>query len=181
MEVIKYSVDYYGYYGGSIHEYCLLPIESAGVYIDYEEGTHEGVVYLGEIEGKHSEVYGDLTVEVIDLSTLNQLEINTLIKGSDISNFESFFESAEESFSEFVEEIECEGLKEEIGIRQRALELAYELEFSSWSIKMGLLSESFVVELLKARASQLVNFSIKKEDEEKFIQVMNDYELEFFG
>ena len=100
MEVIKYSVDYDRYYGGSIHEYCLLPIESAGVYIDYEEGVHKRAVYLGEIEGKHSEVYGDLVVEIIDLSALNQLEINTLIKGSDISNFESFFEGAEESFFE---------------------------------------------------------------------------------
>lgn len=182
MKVLKYSIDYDGYYGGSMQGYCLLPLEIKDLYIEgfAEEGSYDDAVYLGKIEGKHSHVETDLIVEIIDLEDLNIKEINELINGSDVGTFESFFEGQEESHFEYLEDEENEEQKELLA-RRKAFEEKYNISSeNSWSIMSSLASDAFVEALKEKYQVELVTFFIKKEDEAKFRMVMNDYELEIF-
>lgn len=177
MEVLKLSVDYDGFYGGSIHEYCLLPIEWNGLYThELSCGTEGDAIYLGEIEGKHSEVYGDLTIEIIDLSELSSRELSELIKGSYTGSFESAFESWE---SDFHYEIEDE--EEAYKLKQAEFEKLNSIEFrNEWQIKSVAISEQLIAKL----SSQLEDFTeiiIKASDIDGAIQLLQDNGIEIFN
>lgn len=106
MNVLKLSVEFDGRYGYK-REHVLMPIESNGVIFGFlqENEVLERRVDLGELEGKHSECYGDLIVETIDLSSLNPKELESLVKESSFGDFEIFFETVEYEFKEYIEEL----------------------------------------------------------------------------
>ena len=105
-QYLKLHVGYSGYYSDTeIDDTIILPKEFCDMLeFDFlrdgkEYVIHSDVVSLGEIEGKHSDVYGDLHVELIDesyLERMNQVDINEFIeKMKDGYNyFERFFEIA---------------------------------------------------------------------------------------
>lgn len=167
MEVLKLSVDYDGYYGGSIHEYCLLPIEWNGLYVEkLDYGTHSDAIGLGEIEGKHSDVYGDLKVELVDLSKLNTKELSELVKGSSVDEFERTFEGWESDL--YYDENETNKLK------QAKFEKLNGIEFKSdWSIKSAEISENLIAKL----SGQLEDFTeivVKASDVDGAILLLQD-------
>lgn len=178
MEVLKLSVDYDGYYGGSIHEYCLLPIDWNGLYThELSCGTEGDAIYLGEIEGKHSEVYGDLTVEVVDLSKLNKRQLSELIKGSSVGEFEGTFEGWEEDFDYEIEEEEEEARK----LKQSEFEKLNGIKFKSkYEIKSVTISENLISKL-SGQLEEFAEITIKASDLHKATIILQDYEIETFN
>lgn len=176
MKVLKLSVDYDGYYGGDVHEYCLLPVEWNGLYADeLDKGIYSRAVYLGEIEGKHSEVYGDLTVEVIDLSTLNTKELSALVKGSFTGEFECTFESWESDFND-----ENEEELDEISLKRTEFESANGISYSSeWAIKSVAISENLISKL-EISLEPFEDITIKASDKEKVLQLLKDNGVQTF-
>lgn len=174
MEVLKLSVDYDGYYGGSIHEYCLLPIEWNGLYThELSCGTEGDAIYLGEIEGKHSEVYGDLTVEIVDLSKLNKHQLSELIKGSDTGNFEGTFEGWEEDF-------DYEDEEEALKLKRAEFKKINNIKFESgWSIKSVAVSENLIAKLSN-QLEEFVEITIKASDMDKAVQLLQNNGIEVF-
>lgn len=176
MEVLKLSVDYDGYYGGDVHEYCLLPVEWNGLYANkLELGIHEREIYLGEIEGKHSEVYGDLTVETIDLSTLSSKELNELVNGSYVGEFECTFEGWEGDFND-----ENEEDLDEINLKRSEFENANGIEYrSEWVIKSVIISKN-LIERLKRNLETFEIITIKASNKEITLQLLKDNGIETF-
>jgi hypothetical protein len=105
-QYLKLHVGYSGYYSNTeIDATIILPKEFCDMLeFDFlrdgkEHVVYSDTVYLGEIEGKYSEVYGDLDVELINdsyLEKMNQVKINELIEEMEESYgyFENFFEIA---------------------------------------------------------------------------------------
>lgn len=63
MNLVKISVYGEGYYSGNSYEETIFLLEE-----DYKllgEDFDSKEIYLGELDGKHSEVYGEVDVEII--------------------------------------------------------------------------------------------------------------------
>lgn len=107
MKTIKLRVVFDGNYGGSVDEYILLPLDANGVlFEELKEGTYKNEISLGEIEGKHSECYGDLIVEVVDLENYSVNKITDLINNSYFGEFEGYFEMQEEDLEDVEDEVD---------------------------------------------------------------------------
>lgn len=182
MKVLKYSVDYDGYYGGSMQGYCLLPLEIKDLYIEgfTNEGNYDDAVYLGEIEGKHSHVETDLIVEIIDLEDLNIKEINELIDGSDVGTFESFFEGQEENHYDYFERLEDEEQKELLA-RRKAFEEKYNINSEHrWSIMSSLASDAFVEILKEKYQVNLTTITVNSSDADEAIALLEQNDIKIF-
>ena len=65
---LKFHQNYKGH-GKEFESYTIYPKEADGlIFKDIKEGR--GSIFLGEVEGKHSERYGDLTISEIDTEDL---------------------------------------------------------------------------------------------------------------
>ncbi|WP_368900754.1 hypothetical protein [Oceanobacillus oncorhynchi] len=101
MKVMKWNVQYEGNYGGSVDEIVLLPQHINGMlFEEYEEGIYKDEISLGEIEGKHSDVSGDLEVEFLELDKLSIKDAADLIGESDTSYFEGLFDRITAEYEE---------------------------------------------------------------------------------
>lgn len=127
-KALQLTVTYYSRYGSDVEEVLLLPLEANGLIIkNLEVGVMEDEVYLGEIEGKHSECYGDLHVEIVDLDELNVKDAAELLKASDVSSFEMYLEGEEMSFKEYLDNLEDEDERNELNKKRQALLDKYEI------------------------------------------------------
>jgi len=114
-KVMKLNVSYDGYYGGSVDETVILPMDINGVlFEELEEKTYSEAISLGEIAGKHSDEYGDLTVDFIDLDELSIKQVTDLINESYYGEFEVYFEGAEESLFEDSDEEDDKTIEDKI-------------------------------------------------------------------
>lgn len=129
MKALKLRTTYYGRYN-DLEATVLMPIEANGSvfgFIPLDE-TQERVVSLGELEGKHSQCYGDLTAEIIDISTMNPVHLKNLYQESDFSSFESYFEQMEGQIEEYLEEIkDSEDDQEEYNQIKQEQKAVYEM------------------------------------------------------
>lgn len=177
-KVFKLHVQYDGYYGGSVDEYCLLPIEIEGLYAELELGEYEREVYLGEIEGKHSEVYGDLTISVVDLSTMSIKEINYLVNDANTSEFECYFESVCESFNDQLSEEGDEEYLLKHHEKLAAFERYYDLKFKDWTPHLMTVADTFIEKLKEKYITEFFEVTIKLEDKERALKLLNENEIE---
>lgn len=176
MKVLKLHVGYDGHYGGSVDEYVLLPLEVNGVlFEELSVGNHEREVYLGEIEGKHSEVYGDLEVEIIDLNDLDIKTANCLINNSSDGEFECYFEGIE---SEYREHLESKEIDYEDKIKPVVDK--YNLELSSWSIVSVKVHEKFIEELKRNYVTKFKTITILEKDYNEAIGILHNSGIESY-
>lgn len=137
MKALKIEVNYDGRYA-STNSHCLFPLEANGIIFPFIQEFESGVVSLGELEGKHSDCYGDIKTTIIDLSLLSSEELQELIKNSDLKDFISYFEIASDDWYEYLDELKTENPKKLEEIKEKQEELSEklyipveELEFSN--------------------------------------------------
>ena len=150
MKVLKLSVEFEGRYATK-EGHVLMPVDSNGVIFGYlqENRLIEKSVDLGELEGKHSECYGDLKVETIDLTQLSPLEAQMLVENSDFGTFEIFFEHIESDFKEYVQELKEEEYEEiyEIEAEENQLYDNLGIVKPDYGIKSHIVYKSFMKQL----------------------------------
>ena len=165
-KAMELRIDYDGYYGGSVNEFLLLPLDINGVlFEELEEKTYDRAVYLGEIEGKHSEVYGDLTVRFVDLDTLPVREVSDLINESDFGQFESFFEGAEDRCDE--------------EIANKILNL-YGIKPERYQIKTSLVHDKFIEQLKEKYVQKFKMVTVLDDDYDSVVKLLNENNIKYF-
>lgn len=162
-KILKLNVTYLGSYGGNIDDTLILPYETNGLLFNISEDvTIEDEIDLGEIEGKHSECFGDLKIEVLNLDVLSAKEVSALIKESDFSNFEIYFQGLEIAMSEFQEE-KPEHLDQSAidGILQK-----YGVDKDSYGVLTSEVHDNFIEKLKKKYVTEFKVISVSEEDYE---------------
>lgn len=91
-KALKIEAVFDGVYA-SESQYVIVPKDINGVLFPKLEigETVEEEVWMGELEGKHSECYGDLTVTEVDLGKLSKFELNDLFESSNPSYLLDYF------------------------------------------------------------------------------------------
>lgn len=183
-EVLRLDVNYSGRYGGQIDEILLLPLDVNGVlFYTLKEGVTEEEVSLGEIEGKHSSCYGDLTVEVIDLNELNVKQVLNLVQSSNFGQFESFFESLEIGFHEDLENLEDEDedeYKNDCKEKINSLLIKYGINKDAYGIKTEKIHDKFIEDLKNNYVIKLKDISISADDYERALNLLKSEGIEVF-
>lgn len=173
MQVMRLNVTYNGWYGGDVDETILLPLEVNGVLFEkLEKKTYDSVVWLGEIEGKHSECYGDLHVDFVDLSKLTTKAVSTLINKSDFSEFEVFFEEIEARFEEDEDEYDLDKVKEILG--------QYGVEYEEYMIKTSFVYHEFIEQLKEKYVEEFKTITVLEKDYETAVDLLKRHEIEMF-
>jgi|SRR5699024_7811380 len=174
-KVLKLNVQFWGNYGGDVDETVLLPLDINGVLFETlkEEVNLPNAVYLGEIEGKHSECYGDLSIEVINLDELNIKDVAELINKSDFNEFEGFFEMAEYDFEEENEEFDQEKVNKLLD--------SYGIDRDTWGVKTGEVYIRFVEELKKKYVENFKSITVLEKDYEAAIILLKNNSVELFN
>lgn len=166
-KAMELRIDYDGNYGGSVNEVLLLPLDINGeLFEELEEKRYDGEVYLGEIEGKHSEVYGDLTVRFVDLDTISLVQVAELIKESDFGQFESFFEGAEDRCDE--------------EIANKILNL-YGIKPERYQIKTSLVHDKFIEQMKEKYVQKFKLVTILDDDYDSAIKLLNENNIKYFN
>lgn len=183
MKLLKYRVDFENWYGADVHDYCLMPVEFMGSYSPKEElgVTIEEVIDLGEIAGKHSECYGDLTITVIDLDELNQKAINELIEGSNKCNFDCYFDTITDRLEEILDEGEDNELTvESVELNRKKLIDKYNVTDKGWGINGDIVCEAFIKYLKQKYVTELSVITIKQEDRSKAVELLQQNGIEYY-
>lgn len=167
------NVTFYGNYGGDVNETLLLPLDINGVlFEELEEKTYDRAVYLGEIEGKHSEVYGDLQVDFIDLDELSIKQVTDLIKESSFGEFESFFEGQEESFLDYEDEYDEVKVKEVVQ--------SYSVKLESWMIKTSAIHDQFIKTLEEKYVQNFKTINVLRDDYARVVKLLAENSIKHF-
>lgn len=186
MKILKFHQNYEGYYAKGFESYTIYPKEADGlIFKDIEEG--EEVVPLGEVEGKHSDCYGDLTISEIDTEDLSVEELEDLVENSDLSDFESLFESNTYDFTEWMESLE--GTAELSEIIQKRKEMYDYLGIDldpkklDWR-EIWKVNEAFIVKLKekiaaeKSKLPQVISINVNAQDKEEAIKILKENGIE---
>lgn len=134
------------------------------------EGEYDREVYLGEIEGKHSEAYGDLEVEFVNLNDLSPLEVSNLINGSYVGEFECYLEGIEDDFSQ--EEDEDNSSYDEDLIKNVLNE--YNIEFDSYGIKSIKVYDVFIERLKLEYIKPFKTITVEESDYDVAVTVLEN-------
>lgn len=182
-KVLKLHVTYSGNYGGDVNEIVIIPEELNGVLFDKLpiNTILEKRIDLGEIEGKHSQCYGDLEIELIDLDELNLKEVSDLIGLSYFGEFEVFFEDSESAFKE---ERDDEEDDEEREFKKDVLNKVlnkYNVDPEGYGILTGKVHEEFINNLKKKYLVKFKNITIKEKDYQKVLEILKTNEIEIFN
>lgn len=177
MKVLELRVTWDGYYGSSVNEYMILPLEWNDKVIEkLDVGTYDREVYLGEIAGKHSMVYGDLEVSIVNLAELSYTELINYLEGSSVSEFEAYFEHQEE----IVEEYDEEELEEFNNNKQQFYETIGIKYCDKWYIESTEISELFVEKLINKYKVNTESIIVKAEDYTKAIDLLFENNIETY-
>lgn len=191
MKLLKVTCQFFGEYT-HIEEYRLLPaslmeIES----FDFKMGLNEDVIGLGEIEGKHSDCYGDLLLEEIESDNFNLVELKELVDNSSADYLDYYLENIEEyplvdinsrDFLNLDEEEQQKEIETEKERQQKITEIAKEFGVQAdkdFLLPYRELSDA-VDRKLKEKLENLVILNVTKEDAElirKFMAQNNMKEL----
>lgn len=173
MKVMRLNVTYNGWYGGNVDKTILLPLDINGVlFEELEENTYDCVVWLGEIEGEHSECYGDLHVDFVDLDKLTPKAVSALINKSDFSEFEAFFEEMEIRFEKDEDEYDFDKVKEVLG--------QYGIEHEEYMIKTSFVHAEFIEQLKEQYVENFKTITVLEKDYEAAVDLLEQYEIEVF-
>ncbi|QJI52398.1 hypothetical protein [Psychrobacillus phage Perkons] len=171
--VMRLHVIYDGYYGGDVNEILLLPMDINGVLFEkLEEKTYDQAVNLGEIAGKHSQCYGDLRVDFIDLDILSIKQVTDLINESSFGEFESFFEGAEEDFSDNEDEYNEEKVKDVLH--------SYGVKTANWMIKTSAIESKFIEMLKEKYVQKFKAITVLENNYDKAIELLNENNIQSF-
>lgn len=169
MKVLKLEVKYDGNYAQE-EGYMILPTEINGTLFEKQplNETLVEVVDLGELEGKHSECFGDLEIVVIETDELNTIELQDLVENSNTSLFGPYLEVLEDNFvideenkvetEQILEKygLECDSFLKSVTIHHYLIqELSKELKRTSL---LGILEDDLekAVKLLKENGIEVV-------------------------
>lgn len=167
MQVLKLNVNYSGYYGGDVDETMLLPIDVNGVFFEeLESGEYEDAVYLGEIEGKHSEVHGDLVVDIVDLDELTLKEVSDLIEESSFGQFDGYFDVAWDEIDEEDDEYDKE--------KAESIRKKYSVDADSWKSDIEQIHSIFIDELKSKYVKSFKIFNVLDSDYENVVKILSD-------
>jgi hypothetical protein len=171
-KVMKLNVKFYGNYGGGVNETVLLPLDINGVlFKPLEDKVYEDEIYLGEIEGKHSECYGDLSVELVDLDKLTIKQVTDLIEQSAFGEFETYFEGTEEDY------MDEDDYNEE---KVNQISKSYAIQPKRWSIKTGLIHENFIKQIKDKYVKKFKTITVLEENYDNAMSVLHNSEIETF-
>ena len=114
-EIMKLRVVYDSRYGNDVDEHTFVAEEYLWAFWrDYVgSGHYERIISLGEIEGKHSDVWGDLIITRVDLESLSPMEIQRLVDTIDDSYLIDFFNEIEDEAIQATDETKFECIDEE--------------------------------------------------------------------
>lgn len=172
-KVLKLNVSYSGYYGGDVDETMILPLDINGVFFEeLEVGEYEDAIYLGEIEGKHSEVHGDLSVDIIDLDNLSLKEVSNLIEQSDSSQFDSYFEGAWDDIDEDEDEYDEQKVN---AIREK-----YGVDTNSYETDAVQIHDIFIEQLKNKYVKSFRDVTVLEEDYDRVIEMLAAYNIKVF-
>lgn len=173
-KVLKLNVSYLGRHGGDVDETLILPLEVNGVLFKEipTDTTLEEEVSLGEIEGKHSDCYGDLRVDVVNIDELSEKEISDLIKESNFGSFEVFFEGMEIEHYDYTEG--------ESNVDARELLNKYGVDKDSYGVQTGNLYNNFIDDLKKEHVKTFKTIVVNEADYKKALNLMNVSEIKVF-
>lgn len=170
---MELRIDYDGNYGGSVNEVLLLPLDINGVLFgELKEKKYDRAVYLGEIEGKHSEVYGDLTVRFVDLDTISLVQVTELIKASDFGEFEGFFERIEGDFQHDEDEYNIEKVKELLN--------SYNVKLEKYMIKTSFVNYEFIEQLKEKYVQKFKTVTVLDADYNSVVKLLNENNIKHF-
>lgn len=174
------NVTYSARYGQDVDETMLLPLDVNGVLFNKldTDVTLYDVVSLGEIEGKHSECFGDLTVNVVDLDKLNSKESADLINISYFGEFESFFEEIESEFIMELDEESEEGKNAKDAINQ--LLDKYEIDKNSYGITTSKIHDKFIEILKEKYTTKFQRITVSENDYKKAIELLKSNGVDIF-
>lgn len=139
------------------------------------------------MEGEYSECYGDLSISKIDTEDLSIEELEDLVENSDLSDFESLFESNTYDFTEWMESLE--GTAELSEIIQKRKEMYDYLGIDldpkklDWR-EIGDVNKAFIVKLKekiaaeKSNLSQVISINLNAQDKEEAIKVLKENGIE---
>lgn len=173
-EVLKLNVTYGARYGSDVDETLILPAEVNGVLFEkLNPGeTLNSAVWLGELEGKHSECYGDLEVDIVDLDELNPMEVTNLIRISSYNRFESFFEELEIDFAE--SEDKDEDAANELMRKYGFGEEHYGLDTSG-------VHDKFIEQMKIKYSDSFKAINIREEDYQRALDLLSEYGIKVFN
>lgn len=173
-KVLSLNVTYSARYGSDVDEILLLPLDINGVlFSKLESGvTLDSVVSLGEIEGKHSECYGDLTIDVVNLDELNAKEASQLIKDSYFGEFESYFEEMQMNRREDLDDEEKEAIEKILD--------KYEIDRNSYGILTSKVHDKFIDELKEKYVVKLKEVIVSEDNYERAVELLKSNGIEVF-
>lgn len=175
MDILKISVRYIGYYGGDVDEVMILPNEVNGVvFPKLEEGLYKDALHLGEIEGKHSDVYGDMLVEVVSLDSIRATKAKKLIESSYYEQFSSFFEDLEVDADD-------EGELDEGKVKELMLKYGVESPEEKYGPQSEHIHNAFIEDMKDNYIEDMVEIIIKKEDYNKIKEILVDNNIEILN
>ena len=176
MEVLKLHAKYDGWYGGSVDEYILLPIDINGIlFEELEVGNYNREVYLGEIEGKHSEVHGDLEVEILNLDDCDILYVSELIKGSNFNDFQCYFEGKEEDWRE---QLDCDEVDYEESIT--LILNKYKVEYKEYCNFTDFVHSNFIEELKSKYVANFKTITVHADDYDNAMSILHNSGMETY-
>lgn len=167
-KVLKLNVVYEGRYGGDVDETMLLPVDVNGViFKELKDGeVLEDEISLGEIEGKHSECFGDLYVDIVDLDNLNIEEVSRLVSSSNYDELEGFFEEAEANTNPHDEEV--------VSLLDK-----YEVDNNAYILTREI-HDNFIESLKENYVTNFNSIKVKEKDYEKVVELLKSNGIEFF-
>ena len=185
MKILKFHQIYEGRYAES-ESYKIYPKEAEGsIFKDIKGG--EELVFLGELEGKHSECYGDLTISEIDTEDLSIEELEDLVENSDLDDFEGLFEESNYDFTEWVKTLEGTDELSEIILKRKEmrdfLEIDLDPEKFDWR-EVRDVNKAFIVKLKekiateKSKLPQVISIKLNEKDKEKALKVLKENGIE---
>lgn len=175
MKLAIFTGTYNGRYANA-EESIALPIEANEniIFGKFEEGVvYEEAVSFGELEGKHSECDGDLSVKYIDTDKMNNSELLELIESlSPLNYFESFLEH--NSINWWEEEVACTDKENEVEIKSKKF-------LDSWDSQQIYTVPDKVLDFLKEKyVIPTKTIKIKESDYELALGLLKEKGIELF-
>ena len=184
-EIMKLRVVYDSRYGNDVDEHTFVAEEYLWAFWrDYVgSGHYERIISLGEIEGKHSDVWGDLIITRVDLESLSPMEIQRLVDTIDDSYLIDFFNEIEDEAIQATDETKFECIDEE-DLERKAWREEFFEEYPE--IKMGKYDpigeqlHPYIVEFMEKSSVKTKILNVNEEQYERAIDVLKQHGIELF-
>lgn len=162
-KVLKLEAIYNGAYA-QLHEYMIVPAEASGILFEKLpiDEIVEDAIDLDELEGKHSQCYGDLLVTEIETDELDPIELKEFIENQNVGYFEIFSETIESKFAD----------KEDFD-KEKVENLLKEYDIDKSYIHTISISKN-LCKMLKEKQPKLTALNIETAELEKAMKVLEE-------